>query len=101
MDLLYQRYASPFSFIDGMLLTGRFTEFVVEFVNTRNKELEEEKSWEFYLHSGYEGTFEDFMKEQEANKQNQDMSKRTIETTVQNSLNILQNFKPMKEGGEA
>lgn len=101
MDLLYHRYADPFSFINGMLSTGRFFDFVVDFVQTVNKERNTEKAWEAYLHSAYEGSFDDFMKEMEDNRNNQEMSAQTMETTIKNSLDILKTFKPKDgEGGE-
>lgn len=100
MDLLFKRYASPFSFIDGMLSTGRFFDFVVEFVQTVNKERNTERAWEAYLHSAYEGSFDDFMSEIENSTKNQEMSAQTMETTIQNSLNILKTFTPNGEGGE-
>lgn len=94
MDLLYQRYASPFSFIDVMIQTGRFYEFVVEFVKTSNKEKEEQQNWEFFLHKVWEGTYGEFKKDIEVNRENQKMSATKIETTVKDSLKILGNFKP-------
>lgn len=101
MDLLFKRYASPFLFIDGMIQTGRFSEFVVEFVETINREKENEYNWEFFLHKVWEGTFEEFREEIENSKQNRGMTDRTIETTVQHSMNILNNFNPAEsEGGD-
>ena len=99
MDLLHKRYASPFSFMDGMIQSGRFTDFIVNFVETINKEQEEQHSWEFYLHKVSEGSYLEFRESMETDKRNQNMSKRTIETTVQESMNILKNFTPAK-GGE-
>ena len=100
MDLLYQRYASPFSFINGMLQTGRFAEFVVELIQTTNKEKEDKARWDIYLHKVFDKSFDEWNAEIENNKSNQEMSAGTIETTVQNSLNILQNFNPIKGGEE-
>lgn len=101
MDRLFQRYADPFLFMDGMLQTGRFTEFVFEFVKTTNQEKEDQLDWEFWLHKVWEGTFEEFRAGIETNRKNQNMSEQTIETTVNNSLDILKNFNPPpKEGGE-
>jgi hypothetical protein len=100
MDLLYQRYASPFSFMDGMIQTGRFSEFVESLVKTVNEEREEKEQWEFWLHKVWDGTYEKFKEEIKNNKENLSMSKRTIETTIQNSMDILKNFNPQKEGGE-
>ena len=95
MDLLYQRYASPFSFMDGMIQTGRFSEFVVDFIKTVKKEEQGRKNWEFFLHKVWdEITFEDFQKDIEINAKNQNMSAKTIETTVNESMDILKNFNP-------
>ena len=99
MDLLFKRYASPFLFVDGMIQTGRFHDFVVDFIKTINQEEEDKLDWEFFLHKVWEGTFQEFKDDIKTNKQNQSMSARTIETTVQDSMNILKNFTPDK-GGE-
>ena len=80
--------------MDGMIRTGRFCEFVGNVVKASNKEKEDKMNWEFWLHKVFEGTFNDFLKEIETNEQNQSMSKQAIETTVQNSLDILKDFKP-------
>lgn len=99
MDLLFKRYASPFSFIDGMIQCGRFCEFVVEFSNTIVKEKEEKRNWEFFLHKVWEGSYQDFLEDVENNKRNLTMTNRTFETTIQHSMDILNNFIP-DEGGE-
>ena len=98
MDRLYQRYADPFSFINGMILSGRFHEFVISFWNSTQKERNEEKSWEFYLHRVFEGSFDDFMKAQKTEADHRNMSERTIETTINESMKILNNFNPEKGG---
>lgn len=94
MDLLFKRYASPFLFIDGMIQTCRFEEFVNKFANTSVQEKEEEQNWQFFLHKVWQGTYQDFADEIENNKKNMSMSKRTLETTVNHSLDILNNFVP-------
>lgn len=99
MDLLSKRYASPCFFLNGMIQTGRLDEFVDDFTETVRKEKEEEVNWDFYLHKVFEGTFKDFVDEIETNRKNQNLSERTIETTVQHSMDILKNFNP-DEGGE-
>ena len=99
MDLLYQRYASPFSFIDGYMLTGRFDEFVVELVNTVNKEKEDEANWDFYLHKvSPEVSYQEFVEELENNKQIQNMTEEDKAESVNIAMNILNNFNP--ERGE-
>lgn len=98
MDLLYHRYASPFSFIDGMIQTGRFCEFVESFLDTVHKEKEEETSWQYFLHKVFSGSYSDFREGLENDTNNQNMSERTIETTIKHSMNILKNFNPEKGG---
>ena len=94
MDLLFKRYASPFLFLNGMIQTCRFSEFVDEFIRTINSEKEEKTLWDFYLHRFIDKSFEDFKKDIKVNQDNQSMSDVQIETTVLNSLNILNNFNP-------
>lgn len=94
MDLLYKTYASPFSFIDGMIETGRFSEFVTSFWNTYHKEKDEETMWQFFLHKVFEGSFDEFKEEIRNNRENQNMSERFIETTLNHTNKILRNFKP-------
>jgi hypothetical protein len=100
MDLLFKRYASPFLFMDGMIQTSRFSEFVSEFVRTINAENEEQTNWDFYLHKVQEGTFNDFVAEMEETKRLQNVSAQSIESSVQTAMDILNNFNPTKEGGE-
>ena len=99
MDLLFQRYASPFLFLDGMIQTGRFSEFVVEFISALNTDKENSTRWEFYLHKVHSDcSFGDFVEEIENNQQNRNLSAETIESTVQNSIDMLNSFNP--ERGE-
>ncbi len=98
MDRLYQRYADPISFMNGMILSGRFSEFVRSFWNAQHEEKNEEKSWEFYLHRVFEGSFNDFMEKQKTTAEHMNMSDSTIEAALKNTQNILSNFNP--ERGE-
>ena len=99
MDLLYQRYASPFSFIDGMIQTGRFREFVETFWQTVHKEKDEETSWQYFLHKVFSGSYADFKAELKNDNDHRNMSEQAIETTIKESMNILKNFNP-ERGGE-
>lgn len=80
--------------MNGMIQTCRFEEFVSEFVNTVNQEKEDEHDWQFFLHKVWEGTYQEFKETIQTNKDNQDMSMKDIEATVQDSLSILNNFNP-------
>lgn len=100
MDLLSKRYANPCFFMDGMIETGRFREFVDEFIKTYNQEKEDKLDWEYFLHKVYDMTFKDFKEHIKINSETQNMTAKNIETTINDSLNILGNFTPTKEGGE-
>lgn len=100
MDLLFQRYASPFFFLDNMIRCGRFSDFVVEFIELTNKEKEDALNWEYFLHKVWNKSFREFIEEMKTNEDNKKMTAEHIETTVQNSLNILNNFNPNFQGGE-
>lgn len=98
MDLLYQRYADPFSFVDGMIQTGRLEEFVCEFTKTTFKEKQKKANWEYFLHKVWTGSFEDFEAELKNDAEIKSLSSEQIETTVKESMNILKNFNPEKGG---
>ena len=99
MDLLSKRYASPNFFMDGMILSGRFSEFVTDFIKQINKEREEQVEWDIFLHKVWDKSYVEFKEEIRINKEHKGMSERTIETTVQHSINILNNFSPDERGG--
>lgn len=94
MDQVSKRYSDPCFFMNGFISTGRFSEFVDSFMETVGKENEEKTQWEYYLHKVWDCSFADFVNGLKTDKQNQEMSKTTIETTVKNSLDILKNFNP-------
>jgi hypothetical protein len=100
MDLLFKRYASPFPFLNGMIQTNQFANFVDEFITTINKERQEKHNWEFFLHRVFDKSYKEFITEIKVTQDNQQMSDSFIETTVQNSMNILGNFNPTIERGE-
>lgn len=106
MDLLSKRYASPCFFLNGMIQSGNFDEFVDDFIKTINEETEFETRekemrfhWEFFLQRVFDKSFKEYMDEIKNNEAHQNMSEGTIETTVQHSMDILNNFNPEK-GGE-
>lgn len=98
MDLLFKRYASPFVFLNSMIQTNRFSEFVDEFVMTVHKEKEEKTQWEYFLHRVFDKSFNEFKEGIKVNQDNQNMSDSQIEATVLYSQNILNNFNPETQG---
>lgn len=80
-----------------MLQTGRFTEFVEKLVNKDNEEKEDQRMWEYYLSNHmqfYEGSFSNFREGIKNDRNNSSLSANDIETTIQDSMNILKNFNP-------
>jgi hypothetical protein len=101
MDTLFKRYACPFVFVDGVLQTGDFSDFVEEFCKTVVDEENEKITWEFYLNKVWKGSFTEFQESLKNDQQNRNMSEETKEATVKKSLEILHNFKPAENGGES
>ncbi len=98
MDRLFSKYACPFPFIDGMIRTGRFESFVDDFMRQQFEDENEQKTWEFFLHRVFEGSFEDFKQQLAENKANQTMTASEIETAINHTNSILKTFNP--ERGE-
>ena len=96
MDLLFKRYADPFSLVDGYIQTGRFCEFIAAFYAQKN----EDDRWEYFLHKVWDKSYTDFCNTLQVTHDLQAMSEVSIETTVRKSMDILNNFHPEPEEGE-
>ena len=97
MDLLFKRYASPFLLIDQMLLIGEFNRFISEIYDYT----EEEKIWNYFLHKVYGKSFDEFKLSLQQQSQAFDISNKQIETTINESFEIMENFIPDDmQGGE-
>ena len=59
---------------------------------SENEEVKEEAHWEFYLHKVFDKSFADYLKEVEEPKMPETADMKQVETTVKNSMNILENF---------
>ena len=95
MDLLFNRYASPFLILEQMIAVGRFPEFVEEFLVMRNEETEAETLFDMYLHHSFlEISFEEWKKKCVKGNQRQPQKKADFETTIRNSFGMLHNFAP-------
>lgn len=94
MDCLFSKYGSPFLFIDGMIQTNRFSDFVDEFLSLEN----EKKNWEFYLHKVFGKSFDEF--EESLPKPRKDVSDEQLETVIKDSRFILSSFNPAERGSE-
>lgn len=86
--------------MDGMIQTGRFYDFVLDFVKTINQEKEDQDDWDFFLHKVWEGTFNEFKEKIANSKKNQNMSQMDIETALKETEKIVNEFNSRPQGGE-
>lgn len=87
MDLLFHRYASPFLLLDQIIPTGDFSEFVTTFLKIND----EETQWQYFLAKVFDKSFDDFV---ESLKPQQGMTKKELGTTINDSMEMIQNFIP-------
>jgi hypothetical protein len=92
--LLFERYTSPFDYLDALLEYGEFGRGVCNIWDTAN----DKKAWELYLsyNPHNDKSFEDWKKELKDHTP-QKMSKAQVDATVEKSQKILKNFKPSPE----
>lgn len=96
MDLLFKRYADPFSLLNSYIQTSRMCEFINIFVQQKI----EDDRYEYWLHKVWDKTYSEFTEALQITQDLQQMSDVDFETTVKKSMNILENFNPTKEEGE-
>lgn len=87
MDLLFHRYANPFLLLDNIILYGGLSDFISTVWEIR----EEEMQWQYFLSKVFDKSFEDF---KEALKPQKRMSQEEIETTIKNSMAMMDSFIP-------
>ena len=93
MDLLFQRYASPFLILDEMIHLQQLHEFVVTVTEKISEEKHEEIMWEYFLHKVFNKSFDEFLKETEAKKnEHTEMGNDEIKDVIADSKNILDSF---------
>lgn len=97
MDTLFKRYACPFSLLDGYIQTARMCEFIQAFIEQK----QEDDRWELYLHKVWDKSYSEFCEALQASQDLREMSEADIEATVKKSMDILGNFTPEQEEGEA
>ena len=93
MDLLFKRYADPFSLINGYIQTARFDEFVDAFIEQK----QEDDRWEFFLHKVWDKSYIEFVESVKTTQDVKNMSDVDIEATIKNSMKILGGYNPETE----
>ena len=88
MDLVFKRYSSPFLLLDNLIENGRFLEFIMELLDMH----EEEQIYELWLHKCFDKSYEEFKKG--LKKQETDVDDERIGSIINDSFEILNNFKP-------
>lgn len=93
--MLFKRYASPMTMLDKMIQTGRFLEFVCEFIQIQNDEMMDQTRWEFFLHKVFNMTFQEYLAQTEGTDGAGDMmTQDALEATVKESVGIISGFCP-------
>jgi hypothetical protein len=97
MDLVYKRYSNPMELIDNMISLSNFSEFISELADN----VSEEKLYDIWKSKVYDKSFADFKNEMMAKwKKNtgietsETMTDEEMETTINDSYKILNNFNP-------
>ena len=95
MDLLAQRYASPFLILDDFIRLQQLHDFVIEILKTIAEEKMHDARWQFYLHKVYNMTFEEYVRKCEQPQQaEQYMSHAEIGNVINESKKMLEGFMP-------
>lgn len=95
MDLLAQRYASPFLILDEFVRLKQLHEFIVETLTRIADEKVHSVRWDFWLHRVFDRSFEDYVRlceEPEAEDKELDCAK--IGSIISDSKTLLNGFVP-------
>lgn len=79
--------------LDGMISTGRFTEFVYSFVKASNEEKEEKTIWECWLYKVHDKSLKEFKEELKLKTtESAAPTQFDIQETVKVSFKMLEGF---------
>lgn len=95
MDLLAQRYASPFLILDEFIRIHQLYDFVAELLKTLVDEKIHDARWQFYLHKVFDISFEEYVRRcEEPQHEDQEMSHEEIGNVINDSKLMLEGFMP-------
>ena len=99
MDLLAQRYASPFVVLDEFIRLKQLHEFLVQTLTRIADEKVHDARWQFWLHKVFNMTFEEYVRKCEEPEQTAEIDFAEIGGIVSDSKAMLAGFVPdnMKE----
>lgn len=93
MDLLFKEYASPFLLLDEIIQSGRLCDFLTTFAD----KYKERQRWDYYVHKlppWDDTTWEEFNRILDMQDEPQVTKEEQLETTINNSFGILEDFDP-------
>ena len=91
MDLLFQRYASPFTLLNELILMKSLSTYIDDLFVFIGEEKQEQTKWEFFLHKVFGKSWKEFCEELEISNNTE---KIDLGETITKSKNILTNFTP-------
>jgi len=90
MDSIFREYANPFSLLDVVIASGRFIEWIDQFLESHKEKIQ----WEHWLHKVFGQSWSDYVGETQVDQATMNMNRSQIETTIQDSYEIMNNFVP-------
>ena len=96
MDLLAQRYASPFLMLDEFIRLRQLHNFANEILKTIAEEKIHNARWDYWLHKVFtDVSFEDYVRLcEQSNESDQGMTHEEIGNVINDSKLILEGFVP-------
>ena len=96
MDLLAQRYASPFLILDEFIRLQQLHDFAVEIMKSIANEKAYDARWQYYLHKVFDMSFEDYVKKCEQSQESKDdyMTHEEIGDVINDSKKMLEGLVP-------
>lgn len=95
MDLLAQRYASPFLMLDEFIRLHQLHEFTMEIMETIADEKAHDARWQYYLHKVFDMSFEEYVRRcKQPEQQEGKMSYEEIGNVINDSKKMLEGFMP-------
>ena len=96
MDLLAQRYASPFLLLDEFIRLQQLHEFTIEILKTIAEEKVHDARWQYYLHKVFDSiSFEEYVRRcEQPQQQGQGMTHEQIGNVINESKLMLEGFVP-------
>lgn len=94
MDLLAQRYASPYLILDDFIRLRQLHEFIVDILTRIADEKVHEVRWQFWLHRTEGITFEDYVRQCEAPNKESTVNYAQIGGIISECRSLLDGFVP-------